>query len=70
MSPLVWREILRVFVDTLTVNDKYLVQLCKNLQLQLQMQLSEKPKKFSEFFVPFMQSTSNCKHFEPKGWSS
>ena len=70
MSPLVWREILRVFVDTLTVNDKYLVQLCKNLQLQLQMQLSEKPKKFSEFFVPFMQSISNCKHFEPKGWSS
>ena len=29
------------------------------------MQLSEKRKKvFFEFFVPFMESTSNFKHFE------
>ena len=30
------------------------------------MQLFEKRKKFSEFFVPYMDSTSNFEHFERK----
>ena len=66
MSPLVISEILEVFVNTLTADDKYPVQDCENLPLLIQMQLSEKRKTFSEFFVPFLDSTSNFKHFETK----
>ena len=64
MSSLVIGEILGVFVNTLTADGKYPVQGCENLQLPIQMQLSEKRKTFSEFFVPFLESTSNFKYFE------
>ena len=64
MNPLVLSEILEVIVNTLTADDKYPVQDCKNLPLGIQMQLSE--KKISQFFVPFLQSTSNFKHLEKK----
>ena len=57
-------EILRLFVNTLTADGKYPVQSCKNLQLPIQMQLSENWSTFSELFVLFLQSTSNFKHFE------
>ena len=50
MSPLVIGEILGVFVNTLTADGKYPVQGCENLQLPIQMQLSEKRKTFSQFF--------------------
>ena len=30
------------------------------------MELYLKPKIFSDFFVPFLESTSNFKHFEKK----
>ena len=53
MSPLVLGEILGVFVNTLTANDKYPVQDCDNFPLPTQMQLSEKRKTFSEFFLHF-----------------
>ena len=66
MSPLVLGEILEMFVDTLTAAGKYPVQGCENLQREIQMQLSEKQKSFCELFVPFLNSTSNFKHFEKK----
>ena len=66
MSPAVSDEIFVVFVYTLTSDGKYPVQGCGNLQLPIQMQLSEKPKSFSEFFVPFLNSTSNFEHLERK----
>ena len=53
MSPLVFGEILGVFVNILTGDGKSNVQDCKNLQLPIQMQLSGKRKTFSQFFVPF-----------------
>ena len=62
MSPVVLGEILLVFVNTLTADGKYSVQDSKNLQLRIRMQLSEKRKSFSRFFVPFLQSTWK---FEP-----
>ena len=55
-----------VFVNRLTAYGKYPVQDCENLLLPIQMQLSEKRKTFIEFFVPFLESTSNFKHFERK----
>ena len=57
MSPLVLGEIWEVIVNTLTADDKYKVQDCRNLPLAIQMQLSEERKFFSQFFVPFLQST-------------
>ena len=47
MSPVVLSEILGVFVNILTANDNYPVQDCENLQLLIQMKLSEKLKTFS-----------------------
>ena len=55
-----------MFIDTLTPDAKYPAQYCKNLQLPIQMQVSEKQKTFSQFFVPFLESLSNFKHFEKK----
>ena len=55
-----------MFRNTLTANDKYPVQECVNLSSPIQMQLSLKPTIFSDFFVPFLESTSNFKHFEKK----
>ena len=64
MSQLVLGELLAVFVNTLTTDGKYSVQDCENLQLPIEMKLSEKRKRFSQFFVRFHQSTSNIKHYE------
>ena len=55
-----------MFVNTLIDAEKYTVQNCKNLQLPILMQLCEKRKTFSEFFVPFLESLTNFKHFEKK----
>ena len=55
-----------MFVNTFMTDDKYPVQDCENLPLSIQIQLSEKRKTFSDFFVPFLESTSNVKHFERK----
>ena len=66
MSPLVLGEILGVFLNTLTDDAKHPVQDCENLQLPIQMQLSEKRKTFSELFVPYLESTSNFKLFQRK----
>ena len=53
MSPLVLGEILGMFVTKLTADEKYFVQDCQNLQLPIQMQLSEKKKLFLNFFFHF-----------------
>ena len=40
ISPLFKFEILGLFVNTLTVDDKYPVQDCENLQLPIEVQIS------------------------------
>ena len=55
-----------VFIKTLTGDCHYPLHYCRNLQLPIQMQLSEKRKFFSEFPVPFLESTLNYKKFEKK----
>ena len=66
ISPLWKFEILDVFVNTLTADAKYPVWDCENMQFPIQMHLSWKQKIFSEFFVPFMESLSNSKHFKKR----
>ena len=53
MSPLTLREILRVFVNTFTADGKYLIQDGENLQLSIQMQLSQNEKHFLNFLFHF-----------------
>ena len=40
ISPILKLEILGVFVNTLTVGDKYPIRDCENLQFPIEMQLS------------------------------
>ena len=55
-----------MFRNTLTANEKYLFHGSKNLLSPIPIQVSLKPKALSDFFVPFLESTSNFKHFEKK----
>ena len=64
MSPQVLGVILGVFVKILTADTKY--PAAANLTLSMQLQLSEKRKCFSEFFVPFLESTWSFKRSEIK----
>ena len=64
MSPLVICLILGMFRNTMTANDQFPVHDYVNLLSPIEMHLSLKPRIFSHFFVPFLESTSNFKHFE------
>ena len=55
-----------MFFNTLSADGKNPVKYCENLQHPIQIQVSEKRKKFSIFFVPFPKSPSIFKHFEKK----
>ena len=66
ISPLVLSEILGLFVNTLTAEAKYPVQGSEIFQLPIEMQLSEKPKPFSQLFVPLLDFIVNFEHFEKK----
>ena len=59
-------KILRLFVDTLTVNDKHYLLNRDNLPRAIQMQLSQKQKTFSEFFFIFLNSILNSKILKKK----
>ena len=50
MSPLVLGDILRLFVNTLTDDDKYPVQDCENLLLRIQTILWKTKSFFSTFY--------------------
>ena len=53
-----------MFRKTLTANVKDPVQDCENLSSAIEMHLSLERNFFSDFFVPFLESTSNFKHSE------
>ena len=59
-------KILRLFVNTLTVNDKHYLLNRGDLPQPIQMQLSQKQKTFPEFFFQFLKSILNFKHFPKK----
>ena len=65
-SLLVIQKILRLFVNTLTLNDKYYILNRDNLPQPIQMQLSETQKTFSEFLFEFWKSILNFKHLPKK----
>ena len=65
-SPSVWYEILRLFVNVLTADDKYSGSNMQTLQQQFQTQLSQKKETFSWFFIVFLKRAWNLEHFQKK----
>ena len=64
MSLLVTCEILGLFFNTLTVNDRYSFRNSRNLPQPIQIQLSKKQKVFSQFFLNLYQILNILKPFE------
>ena len=62
-SPSVWCEILRLFVNALTADDKYSDSNMQNFLQQFQTPLSQKQKIFSGFFIAFLKGAWNLEHF-------
>ena len=66
------QKILRLFVDTLTVDDKHYLLNRDNLSQRFQMQLSQKQKNFLNFFFEFLKSLLNFENlvtkYEPHSW--
>ena len=56
-------KILRLFVNTLTADDKYSLVNRDNLTQPIQILLSQKQKTFSEFLSAFLKSKLNFEHF-------
>ena len=63
---LVLCKILRLFVNTLTDDDKYSLLYRDNLTQPIQILLSQKQKTFAQFFSGFSKSTLNFEHFQKK----
>ena len=59
-------RILRLFIKTLTADDKYSPLSRDDSMQAIQMHLSQKEKTFSCFFAAFSKSTLNFEHFQKK----
>ena len=64
MSALVWCEILRMCIKTLTADDKYSGSNTQSLRQQFQRSLSQKKKDFFWFFIAFLKCALNLEHFQ------
>ena len=65
-SPAVWYEILSLFVNALTADDKYSDSDMQNFPQQFRTPLSQKQKTLSGFFIAFMKCAWNLEHFQKK----
>ena len=65
-SPSVWYEILRLFVNALTADDKYSGSNMRNLPQKFQIPASQKQKTFSGLFNAFLKYAWNLEHFQEK----
>ena len=65
-------KIIRLFVNTLTVDDKHYLLKSDNLTETIQRQLYRRQKSFAEFFFPFQKSILSFKHSpkkdDPHSW--
>ena len=64
--PSVWYEILRLFVNALTADDKCSGSNMQGLPQEFQTPLSQKQKTFSGFFIAFLKCAWNLEHFQKK----
>ena len=63
---LVLCKILRLFINTLTTDDKYSLLNRENLTQPIQILLYQKDRTFSQIFSSFLKSTFNFEHFQKK----
>ena len=61
-----WYEILRLFVNALTADDKHSDSNMQNFPQQFQTPLSQKQKTFSGPFIDFLKYAWNLEHFQKK----
>ena len=66
MSALLTSEILRLFLNTLTSDDKDSRGYMQIFWKQLQTPLSQKGKTLCGFFIAFLKCAWNLEHFEQK----
>ena len=66
MSALVTSEIFRMFVNTLTADDKYSRRYIQIFWQQLQKPLSQKVKTFCRLLVAFLKCSLNLEHSRKK----
>ena len=66
MSALITSEIFRLFVNTLTPDDKYSLRNMQIFREQIQTLLSQKEKTFWGFFIAFPKCAWNLEHSEKK----
>ena len=66
MSPLVTSQIFRLFVNTLTPDDKYSLRNMQTFWQQVQTLLSQKEKTFCQFLIAFLKCAWNLEHSEKK----
>ena len=64
MSMLVLWKILKLFLNTLTDDEKYCLLYRDNLTQPIQILLSQKQQTFSKFFSAFLKSSLNFEHFQ------
>ena len=65
-SLLVISDVLRLFVNTLTADDKYSLISRDNWMQTIQMHFSQKQNVFSQFLSAFFESALNFEHFQKK----
>ena len=65
-SPSVIYEILRLFVNALTADEKYSGSKKQNLLQQFQTPLFQKQMTFSGFFIAFVKCAWNLEHFQKR----
>ena len=66
MSALVTSEIFRLFVNTLSPDDKYSLRNIQIFWKQLQILLSQKREAFYQFLIAFPKCAWNLEHSEQK----
>ena len=66
MSVLGTSEIFRLFLNTLTPDDKYSRRYMQIFWQQVQTALSEKGKNLCRFFIAFLKCAWNLEHSEKK----
>ena len=66
MSALVTSEIFRLFVNTLTPDDKCSRRYMQTFWQQVQTPLSHKGETFCQFFIAFLKCAWNLEHSEKK----
>ena len=59
-------EILELFVNTLTTDDKYSSRNIQNLTQQLQTTMSQKQRPFYRLFITYVKSRRSSDHLSKK----